>query len=68
MYFCLEISYVVRELEEKKKLRKFMKITSVPSENEIYNIMSSFDPEQFINFVIGLLKGCLKIQINSTIG
>jgi hypothetical protein len=28
MYFCLEISYVVRELEEKKKLRKFMKIKS----------------------------------------
>jgi len=22
MYFCLEISYVIRELEEKKKLRK----------------------------------------------
>jgi hypothetical protein len=56
MYFCLEISYVVRELEEKKKLRKFMRITSVPSENEIYSIMSSFDPEQFINFVIGLLN------------
>jgi hypothetical protein len=50
MYFCLEISYVVRELEEKKKLRKFMRITSVPSENEIYSIMSSLDPEQFINF------------------
>ncbi|MGA9188699.1 MAG: transposase [Methanosarcina sp.] len=56
MYFCLEISYVVRELEEKKKLRKFMRIKSVSSEDEVYSIMSSFDPEQFINFVIGLLN------------
>jgi predicted CopG family antitoxin len=51
-----EISYVIRELEEKKKLRKFMRIMSVPSEDEVYSIMSSFDPKQFINFVIGLLN------------
>jgi hypothetical protein len=56
MYFCFEISYVVRELEEKKKLRKFMKIKSVPSEDEVYSIMSTFDSDQFINFVIGLLN------------
>ena len=31
MYFCLEISYVVSELEDKKKLRKFTGIKSVPS-------------------------------------
>ena len=56
MYFCLEISYVVRELEEKKILREFMRIRSVPSEDEVYSIMSSFDPDQFINFVIVLLN------------
>jgi hypothetical protein len=56
MYFCLDISYVVRELEEKKKLRKFMRIKSVPSEDEVYSIISSFDPDQFINFVIGVLN------------
>jgi hypothetical protein len=56
MYFCLEISYVVRELNEKRKLRKFMKIKSVPSEDEVYSIMSSFDPDQFINFIIGVLN------------
>ena len=74
MYFCLEISYVVRELEDKRKLRKFIRIKSVPSEDEVYSIMSSFDPDQFINFVIGLLnnvcsprkKGLSHIIIDST--
>jgi Transposase DDE domain len=74
MYFCLEISYIVRELEDKKKLRKFMKIKSVPSEDEVYSIMSSFDPEQFINFVIVILnnvcsrrkRGSSQIIIDST--
>jgi hypothetical protein len=74
MYFCLEISYVVRELEDKKKLRRFMRIKSVPSEDEVYSIMSSFDPEQFINFAVGLLnnvcsrrkRGLNQIIIDST--
>lgn len=74
MYFCLEISYVVRELEEKKKLRKFMRIKLVPSEDEVYSIMSSFDPDQFINFIIGVLnnvcsrrkRGLRQIIIDST--
>jgi hypothetical protein len=74
MYFCLEISYIVRELKDKRKLRKFMRIKSVPSEDEVYSIMSSFDPDQFINFVIGLLnnvcsprkKGLSHIIIDST--
>lgn len=74
MYFCLEISYVVRELKDKRKLRKFMRMKSVPSEDEVYSIMSSFDPDQFINFVIGLLnnvcsprkRGLSQIIIDST--
>jgi hypothetical protein len=74
MYFCLDISYVVRELEEKKKLRKFMKIKSVPSEDDVYSIMRSFDPDQFIDFIVGLLnnvcsrrkKGLNQIIIDST--
>jgi hypothetical protein len=74
MYFCLEISYVVRELNKKRKLRKFMRIKSVPSEDEVYSIMSSFDPDQFINFVTGVLnnicsrrkRGTSQIIIDST--
>ena len=70
MYFCLEISYVVREMENRKKLRKFMKIKSVPSEDEVYSIMSSFDPDQFIDFIIVLLNNvcsCRKRGLNQII-
>lgn len=48
IYFCLEISYAVKELEEMIKLIKFIRIKSELSENEVYSIMSSFDPDQFI--------------------
>jgi hypothetical protein len=70
MFFCLEISYIVRELEEKKKLRKFMRIKSVPSEDEVYSIMSSFDPDLFIDFIIVLLNNvcsCRKRGLNQII-
>ena len=51
-----------------------MRIRSVPSEDEVYSIMSSFDPDKFINFVIGLLnnvcsrrkRGLSQIIIDST--
>lgn len=33
-----------------------MRIKSVPSEDEVYSIMSSFDLDQFINFAIGVLN------------
>ena len=33
-----------------------MKIKSVPSEDEVYGIMSSFNPDQFIDFIVGLLN------------
>jgi len=74
MYFCLEISYIVKELQDRKKLRKFMKIKSVPSEDEVYSIMSSFDPDKFIDLVVVLLnnvcsrrkRGLSQIIIDST--
>lgn len=51
-----------------------MRIKSAPSEDEVYSIMSSFDPDQFINFVIGVLnnvcfsrkRGLNQIIIDST--
>lgn len=51
-----------------------MRIKSVPSEDEVYSIMSSFDPDQFINFVITVLnnvcsrrkRGINQIIIDST--
>ncbi|TFH47386.1 MAG: IS4/IS5 family transposase [ANME-2 cluster archaeon] len=56
MFFSSDISYVVNELSQKKKLQKFMKITSIPTENQIYRFMNRFEPEKFTNFVISLLN------------
>ena len=38
MFYSCEISYVIRELEERESLRDFLKISSVPTENEVYGI------------------------------
>jgi len=56
MFFSCEISYAIRELEEKSSLRDFLKISSVPTENEVYRIFSNYDPEEFAYFVFDLLN------------
>jgi hypothetical protein len=56
MFFSCEISYCIRELKERESLRNFLKISSVPTENEIYGIFSKYEPEQFTCFVFELLN------------
>ncbi len=56
MFFSCEISYVIRELKERESLRTFLKIRSVPTENEIYGILSKYEPEQFTDFVFEALN------------
>lgn len=56
MFFSCEISYAIRELEERGSLRDFLKISSVPTENEVYRILSKYDPEEFSYFVFELLN------------
>jgi hypothetical protein len=40
----------------KRKTRKFLKISSVPAENEIYTTLSKYDYESFIFFVLVILN------------
>lgn len=56
MFFSCEISYAVRELEQREILRNFLKIGSVPSEKEIYRILSKYDSDEFSAFVFDLLN------------
>ncbi|MFY1112563.1 MAG: transposase [Methanosarcinaceae archaeon] len=56
MFFSSEISYAVRELKARESLRDFLRIDIVPSEHEIYDLMSKFDSDNFTNFVIELLN------------
>jgi len=56
MFFSCEISYVIRELEERESFRTFLKISSVPSEKEVYRILSKYEHQQFTDFVFELLN------------
>jgi hypothetical protein len=47
MFFSCKISYAIKELEERESLRTFLKISSVPTENEIYGTLSKYEPDQF---------------------
>jgi len=74
MFFSCEISDAIKELEERESLRTFLKISSVPTENEIYGTLSKYEPDQFSYFVFELLndlcpkrkKGSRNIIIDST--
>lgn len=56
MFYSCEISYVIRELEERESLRDFLKISSVPTENEVYGILSKYEPKEFAYFIFDLLN------------
>ena len=50
MFFELEISYAVNELNKRYELRKFLKIGEVKLKS-VYSFMSKFESDQFISFV-----------------
>jgi ubiquitin C-terminal hydrolase len=56
MFFSSNVSYAVKETEERESLRKFLKISTVPSESEIYTTSSQYDPDNFSYFVIDILN------------
>ena len=56
MFFSCEISYALKELEERENLRNFLKISSIPTQKEIYGILSKYEPDQFTSFVFELLN------------
>jgi hypothetical protein len=60
MFFSVDCAFVVQELKNRKKLRKFMGIDQVPSVDTVYNILSRFDEIQFISLVTGILNSCCK--------
>ena len=56
MFFSVDCAYVVGELRKRTGLRKFARITDVPSVDDVYRFLSRFDEEQFISFVSGVLN------------
>ena len=61
MFFSVEFSYVLDELERRKELRAFAHLGELPSAPQLYRFLSRFDETQFIGFVSGVLNSiCTK--------
>jgi hypothetical protein len=56
MYFSQDIAYVVRELKERKDLRRFVGIVDVPKTGTIYRFLGRFTAEQFVEMVLKVLN------------
>ena len=56
IFFNYNISDVVNELNRSYKLRKFAGILEVPSESQVYEYLSRYDPETYCNIVNSILK------------
>jgi hypothetical protein len=48
MFFGLDINFIVNDLKNLEKLRKFFKIEEVPESSYIYNFFSKFSEEQIL--------------------
>ena len=56
MFFELEISYAVSEVNKRLELRKFLRIDEEVKLRSVYNFTSKFKAEQFISFVFSILN------------
>jgi len=56
MFFSTDVSHVIRELKEREELHKFAGVVDVPSELQIYEFLSRFSKEQFMNCVRWILN------------
>ena len=64
MFFELEISYAVSEVNRRLELRKFLKIEEEVKLRSIYNFMSKFESDQFISLVFSILNANSKRRPN----
>jgi len=56
MFFSVDCTYIVNELQNRSGLQRFAHIAKVPSVDEVYRFLSRFDEDQFISFVNGVLN------------
>ena len=60
VFFNYRISDVVSELNRSSKLRKFAGILEVPTESQVYEYFSRYDPENYCNIVNSILRKFFK--------
>jgi hypothetical protein len=56
MFFSLDITFVVDEVKKRPELRRFLKIRTVPSAEQMYRFSSQFTEEQFVSLTKGILN------------
>ena len=61
MFFSVDITYVVSELQKRAELRRFAKLGKIPEAEEIYRFLGRFSEKQFVGLVLGVLSSiCVK--------
>ena len=65
MFFELEISYAVSEVNKRLELRKFLRIEEEVKSRSVYNFTSKFKAEQFTKFVFSILNVNAKRRRNN---
>jgi len=74
LFFRLELSYFVEELNKRSKLRKLLNIPEVPDIKDLYDFMAKMKEESFrkaveqiINSLFGKIgRGCFKIVVDTS--
>ena len=56
IFFELEISYAVSEVNKRYELRKFLRVEDEVKLKSVYSFMSKFESEQFVNLVFSILN------------
>lgn len=56
IFFSVDVSFVLNELEKRSELCKFAEIYEIPSNDELSRFMSQFSSIQFINIVLMILN------------
>ena len=63
MFFGLDISFILSELESKERLRKYFNISEVLSANQVYKTLSLQDSDNImkaLNRILNSRKSCEK--------
>jgi hypothetical protein len=60
MYFSIDITYLLEELEKRSALRNFAHVAKVPSAAVVYQFISNIEEEQFIFLITDILNSLCK--------
>ncbi|MBO8183513.1 MAG: transposase [Archaeoglobus sp.] len=64
MFFELEISYAVSEVNKRYELRKFLRMEEEIKLKSVYSFIAKFGSEQFVNLILSILNVSVKKRRN----